>query len=53
MGKQDIAIYSQNVIWYLKFLIRRPGFWHNQSYKLSCMYNKNKQQVYNEIHTGD
>ena len=29
--------------------MKNPDFWHNQTYKPSCVYNKNEQQVYNEM----
>ena len=36
----------------LKFLIRHPGFWHNQTFEPSRVYNENEEQIYNEMHTG-
>ncbi len=30
-----------------------PGFWHNQTYEPSCIYNENERQIYNEMHTGE
>ena len=42
MAGQKIAIHLQNMINYFKFLLKYPGFWHNQIYKLSYLYNKNK-----------
>ena len=29
-----------------------PGFWHNQTYEPSCVFNKNEHRVYNEMHSG-
>ena len=52
MTEQKIAIYLQNVMEYLKFLIKYPGFLHNQRYELSHIYNKNEDRVYNKMHTG-
>ena len=52
MARQKFAIYSQNVVGYLKFLMRYPDFWHNQTFEPSCVYNENEEQVYNEIHIG-
>ena len=42
MTGQKISIHLQNVIGYLKFLISHPGFWHNQIYKPSYIFNENK-----------
>ncbi len=53
MARQEIAINSQNVVDCLEFLMGHPGFWHNQIYEPSCIYNENERQVYNEIHTGE
>lgn len=52
MDEHEIAIHLQNVIGYLEFLIRHLGFWHNQIYKFSLIYNKNEDQIYNKMHTG-
>ena len=52
MAGQEITIHLGNVMGCLEFLIADPGFWYNQIYKLSCIYNENEQQVYNEMHTG-
>lgn len=49
---QKIEIHLRNVIKCQKFLIRPPGFWHNQIYESSYIYNENEDQVYNEIDTG-
>ena len=38
------------MIGYPKFLMKYPGFWHNQIYKSSYIYNKNNLQVYNKMH---
>ena len=32
--------------------MRHPGFWHNQTFEPFRVYNKNKERVYNEMHTG-
>ena len=53
IARWDILIYLQNVIGCLKFLIDHPGFWHNQNYEPSYIFNENKYQVYNKIHTGE
>ena len=53
MTGQEIAIYLQNVIGYLEFLMAYADFWHNQTYEPSCIYNKNEQRVYNEMHTSE
>ena len=47
MVRQKIAIHLQNVGGWLKFLIKHPDFWHNQTFEPSCVYNKNEEQVYN------
>ena len=52
MARREIAIHSQNVVRYLKFLMRHPGFWHNKTFEPSCIYNENEEQVNNEMHTG-
>ena len=52
MVKQKITIHLQNVVSCLKFLIEYPGFWYNQTYELSHIYNENEQQVYNKMHTS-
>ena len=52
MAKQKITIYLQNVMKYLKFLMRYPSFWHNKNFKPFCIYNENKKQVYNKIYTN-
>ena len=52
MAKREIAIHSQNVVGCLKFLMRYPGFRHNQIFELSRVYNENEERVYNEMHTG-
>ena len=53
MARQKIAIYLQNMVGCIEFLRRYPDFWHNQTFELFCVYNKNEEQVYNEIHTGE
>lgn len=50
---QNLTIQSQNMIDYLRFFIRISGFWENQTYKLSCIYNQNKAYIYNKIHKGN
>ncbi len=53
MARQEIAIYSQNMVGYLEFLMGYPGFRHNQTYKPSHIYNENERQAYNEMHTDE
>ncbi len=53
IARQEIAIHSRNVVGCLKFLMGHPGFWHNQIYEPSRIYNENERRVYNEIHTGE
>ena len=50
MAEQEIAIHLQNVMDYFKFFMAHPGFWYNQIYEPSHIYNENEQQVYNEIY---
>ena len=50
---QEIAIQSQNVLSCIKFLMGHPGFQHNLIYEPCCVYNQNKDQVYNEMYTGN
>ena len=52
MARQEIAIHSQNVMGCLKFLMKHPGFWHNQTFEPSCIYNENEERVYNKMHTS-
>ena len=52
IAKQKIAIYLQNTIRCLEFLIKHPSLWHNQIYKPLYIYNENKNQVYNKIYTN-
>ena len=52
IARQKIAIYSQNVIKCLEFLMRHLRFWYNQTFELSSLYNENEEQVYNEMYTG-
>ena len=52
MPRREIAIHLQNMVTCLKFLMKYPGFWHNQTFESSCVYNENEEQVYNEMHTG-
>ena len=52
MAGQEIAIYLQNMMGCLEFLMAHPGFLHNQTYEPSCIYNENEQQVYNKMHTS-
>ena len=52
IARQKAAIYSQNVVGCLKFLMRHPGFWHNQTFEPSCVYNENEKQVYNKMYTS-
>ncbi len=41
------------MIGYLTYLIKHPDFQYNQKYEPSHIYNRNEQQVFNEIHTGE
>ena len=52
MARQEIAIYLQNVVRCLEFLMRHRRFWHNQIFEPSRVYNENEEQIYNEMHTG-
>ena len=52
MARREIVIYLQNMMRYLKILIKYLGFWHNQIFEPSYVYNENKEQIYNEIHIG-
>ena len=53
MAGREISIHLRNMIRCLEFLMGYPGFWHNQTYEPSCIYNENEHQVYNEMHTGE
>ncbi len=53
MARREISIHSQNVIRCLEFLMGHPGFWHNQTYEPSRVFNENEYQVYNEMHTNE
>ncbi len=35
MAKQEVVIYSQNIVSCFKFLMEHPGFGHNQIYESS------------------
>ena len=48
---REISIYSQNMVSYLKFLMRYPRLWYNQIYEPSCVFNESENRVYNEIYT--
>ena len=50
--RREIAIHLQNMVGCLKFLMRHPGFWHNQTFEPSYIYNENEKRVYNEMYTG-
>ena len=50
MARREIAIYSRNVVGCLKFYLRHPRFWHNQTFGPSHIYTKNEEQVYTEMH---
>ena len=50
MARQEIVIQLQNVVRNLEFLIRHPGFWQNQTFEPSCVYNENEKPVYNEMY---
>ena len=43
MAKREIAIYLQNFVGCLKFLMRHPSFWHNQTFEPFYVYNKNEE----------
>ena len=47
-----MKIYSQNVVGYFELLMKYLGFWLNQTFELSCIYDENEEPVYNEIYTG-
>ena len=51
IARQEIAIYLRNMAGCLKFLIKHPGFWHNQTFEPSRIYNENEEQVYIKMHT--
>ena len=53
MARQEIAIHLRNVVGCLEFLMRHPGFRHNQTFEPSRVYNENEERVYNEMHTGE
>ncbi len=38
---------------YVEFLMSHPSYQYNQIYELRHLYNENKHQVHNEMHTGD
>ena len=42
MAGQKIAIYLQNMMGDLKFIIVYPRFWYKQTYEPFCIYNENK-----------
>ena len=44
MARQEIAIHLQNVVRCLEFLMKHLGFWHNQTFELSCIYNENRNE---------
>ena len=52
MARQEISIYSQNVIGCLEFLMDYARFWYNKTHKPSCVFNKKEHQVYNKMHIG-
>ena len=52
MARQEIAIYLQNVVGCFEFLLRHSSFRYNQRFEPSGIYNKNEDQMYNEIYTG-
>lgn len=41
IAKQNLSIQSHNMIDYLRFFLGHPGFWENQTYQLSHIYNQN------------
>ena len=49
----NLTIQSRNVIDCLRFFMGHPGFWENQIYQPSCIYNQKDDRVYNEMHTGN
>ena len=52
MAGQKIAIHLRNVMRCLEFLMKHPGFRHNQTFEPSYVYNENEERVYNKMHTG-
>ena len=42
IARQEISIYPQNLLGCLELLMRYPGFWLNQTYEPSCVYNENE-----------
>ena len=52
MARREIAIHLRNVVGCLEFLMKHPGFRHNQTFEPSYVYNENEERVYNKMHTG-
>ena len=50
---QNLTIQSRNLIDCLRFFMGYPGFWKNQIYQSSCIYNQKDDWVYNEMHMGN
>ena len=48
-----LQIHLRNMVGCLEFLMRHPGFQHNQTFELFRVYNENEERVYNEMHTGE
>ncbi len=42
MARQKTVIHLQNIVGCLEILMGHPGFWHNQTYESSCIYNENE-----------
>ncbi len=53
IAAQSLTIQSRNVIDCLRFFMGHLGFWKNQTYQPSRIYNQNDARVYNEMHTGN
>lgn len=51
--RQNLTIQSQNMINYLAFFMGHLGFFQNLTYQVLRIYNQNKDQVYNEMFTGN
>ena len=52
MARREIAIYLQNVVGCLEFLIKHLSFWHNQIFEPLYIDNENEEQVYNKMYNG-
>lgn len=52
-AKQKLTIYPQQVIDYLRFLIRHPEFEYNQTYQPFYIYNQTDYYIYNKMYIRD